>query len=163
MDDHEKHDETGERDEIGENEAGDENESGRSETGKKVAMAAGAVAGMTTGAATVASVSAGGAFAVPGMGMGIATGATGVTAGSALASGAVIGTGVGVLVASALVVTVKVGRPFLRGFRSGWHRPDDDTPPDGDPTPRTLPPTQPAAAALAVGQPIGMATAEVAA
>lgn len=78
-------------------------------------------------------------------------------------SGAVIGTGVGVLVASALVVTVKVGRPFLRGFRSGWHRPDGDTPPDGDPTPITPPPTQPAAAALAAGQPIGMATAEVAA
>ena len=124
-------------------------------------MAAGAVAGMTTGAATVASVSAGGAFAVPGMGMGVATGATGVTVGSALASGAVIGTGVGVLVAAALVVTVKVGRPFLRGFRSGWHRPDD-TPPDGDPTPRTPPPTQPAAAALAVSQPIGMAAAEAA-
>ena len=74
MDDHEESDETGEQDEIGENEAGDENESGGNETRKKVAMAAGTVAGMTTGAATVASVSAGGAFAVPGMGMGLPPG-----------------------------------------------------------------------------------------
>lgn len=95
MDDHEKSDETCEQDEIGEKEAGDENEIGGNGTGQKVAKAAGMVAGVTTGAATVASVSAGGAFAVPGMGMGVATGAAGVTTGSALASGAVIGTGGG--------------------------------------------------------------------
>lgn len=158
MDDHEKSDETGEQNEIGGNEAVDENETSGNGTGRKVAKAAGMVAGMTTGAATVASVSTGGAFAVPGMGMGVATGAAGVTTGSALAAGAVIGTGVGVIVASAVVVAVKVGGPFLRGFRSGWHWPGDDTLPDGDPTPGKPSPTRPAAAAaLAASQPIGVA------
>lgn len=71
MNDHEKSDETGEQNEIDENEAVDENLAGGNGTGQKVAKAAGMVAGVTTGAATVASVSAGGAFAVPGMGMGL--------------------------------------------------------------------------------------------